>query len=148
MDNTDPPPPDYGGLPDTGAGGHSDHELRIRKLENCTNKTLAAVKHTDKQIGLGVKLAAGVLFAVLGSAGAFFSTGIQTTERVERNGDELKQAAEDRREIHDDVDALTVSVTELRSDVRSAGREAEQREKRTTMAIDNLTEAVSMRRRR
>ena len=134
-------PPDYDDLPDTGGvAGETPLERRVRRVEKC-------VSHTDKQLGWGVKLGTGILLAVLGSLGTFVTTGIQTTERVERNGEELDQAAVDRREVHDDVDQLTVEVVELRGDVRNAGREAEQREKRTTMAIDNLTRAVNMRRR-
>jgi TolA-binding protein len=82
----------------------------------------------------------------LGGAGAFYTQGVRTEERVERIQTDNQDAAQDREELHDDLDEVRISVTKLSSDVQNATLQAASREKRTTKAINDLTMAVDSRR--
>lgn len=83
----------------------------------------------------------------LGGAGAFYTQGVRTEERVEHIQAANTAAVTDRGELHEDIDELRISVTDLRADVRNANKAAAGRAARTQKRLDDLTKAVNRRRR-
>ena len=93
------------------------------------------------------KILIPLLIAGVGGFVGFYTQGVKTEERVEHIQEANNAAAQDRAQLHRDLDNVESVVIELRADVRNANAQAASREARTTKAIEGLTKAVNMRRR-